>query len=89
MATSERDNTGEQSTGMRSKHHERGEKLLTATEVAERLGMSRGWVRNHARGAYPQITCVKLGSRLRFKEADIEEFVERCRKEAEKRGWAA
>jgi predicted DNA-binding transcriptional regulator AlpA len=65
------------------------EKLLAAEQVAKRLCMSVGWVRDHARGAYPQITCVKLGSRLRFKESDLEEFIKRCRKEAEKRGWAA
>lgn len=38
METFERDNTGEQSIGI---HHER-EKLRTATQVAERLGMLQG-----------------------------------------------
>lgn len=65
------------------------ESLLSAEEVAKRLGMSPGWVRDHARGAQPSIRCVKLGSRLRFREEDVEEFIQRCLTEAKKRGLAA
>lgn len=82
-------NTSEPKTAMYSIQHGRGEKLLSARDVADRLGMSEGWVRDHARGAKPSIRAVKLGSRLRFREIDVEEFIQQCLTEAKKRGWAA
>jgi excisionase family DNA binding protein len=53
----------------------RDERLLSAREVAERLGISERWVRDHATRRNPRIPAVKLGSLLRFRWADVEQFV--------------
>lgn len=53
------------------------ERLLTPREVAERLGVSERWVRDHATRRYPRIVAVKLGSLLRFRWTDVEEFLSR------------
>jgi excisionase family DNA binding protein len=51
------------------------ESLLTAQDVAERLGVSERWVRDHATRRYPRIPVVKLGPLLRFRKEDIEHFL--------------
>jgi excisionase family DNA binding protein len=51
------------------------ERLYTPQEVAERLGVSERWVRDHATRRSPHIRVVKLGPLLRFREADIAAFV--------------
>ncbi len=51
------------------------ERLYSAEEVADRLGVSDRWVRDHATRRNPRIRAVKLGPLLRFREADIEAFV--------------
>ena len=51
------------------------EHLLTAQEVADRLGVSERWVRDHATRRFPRIRAVKLGSLLRFRWADVEAFL--------------
>lgn len=51
------------------------EHLLTPQQVAERLGVSQRWVRDHATRRWPRITAVKLGSLLRFRWTDVEEFL--------------
>lgn len=62
--------------------------LLTAAEVAEWLGISKGWVHDHsARGKQPQLPYVRLGGQIRFEEAAIEEWIARNRQNA--RGRAA
>ena len=53
------------------------ERLLTPQEVADRLGVSQRWVRDHATRRKPRITAVKLGSLLRFRWADVEDFLAR------------
>jgi excisionase family DNA binding protein len=53
----------------------REERLYSAHEVAERLGVSERWVRDHATRRYPRIRAVKLGTLLRFRWVDVEEFV--------------
>jgi excisionase family DNA binding protein len=53
------------------------ERLLTPREVAERLGVSERWVRDHATRRNPRITAVKLGSLLRFRWTDVEAFLSR------------
>jgi len=50
-------------------------RLLTAKEVADCLGVSERWVRDHATRRFPRIPAVKLGSLLRFHWADVEDFV--------------
>ncbi len=53
------------------------ERLYSAQEVADRLGVSERWVRDHATRRNPRIRTVKLGPLLRFRWADVEEFVAR------------
>jgi excisionase family DNA binding protein len=50
-------------------------RLLTPRQVADRLGVSDRWVRDHATRRSPRIPAVKLGGRLRFRAADIEKFL--------------
>jgi excisionase family DNA binding protein len=51
------------------------ERLLTSGQVAERLGVSERWVRDHATRRQPRIAAVKLGSLLRFRWTDVEDFL--------------
>lgn len=51
--------------------------LLTAKEVAERLGVSQGTVKRWYREG--KLKGVQLGYRtLRFRVAEIEKYLERC-----------
>lgn len=54
-------------------------RLWTLDDVAQFLGVSKAWVRDHATRRQPRIPCVRLGSRqravLRFRAQDIEQFV--------------
>ncbi len=62
-------------------HHEQadpfdlGERLLIAREVAARLGVSERWLRDHATRRNPRIPAIKLGPLVRFRWADVQEFV--------------
>jgi len=51
------------------------ERLYTPKQVAARLGVSERWVRDHATRRFPRIRAVKLGPLLRFRDADISEFI--------------
>lgn len=51
------------------------EKLLTPDDLAEWLGVSAGWVRNHATRSEPKLPVVRLGKLMRFKASEIEEFL--------------
>jgi excisionase family DNA binding protein len=50
-------------------------RLLTPRQVADRLGVSERWVRDHATRRSPRIPVVKLGSLLRFRATDIDKFL--------------
>lgn len=52
------------------------EGLMNAQEVADRLGVSDRWVRDHATRRSPKIPVVKLGPLIRFRSVDIDKFVE-------------
>jgi predicted DNA-binding transcriptional regulator AlpA len=62
-------------------------KLLSVSEVADWLGVSSAWVRDHAHGRrQPKIVGVKLGSEdgkglWKFLESDVEKFIQECRQE--------
>lgn len=62
------------------------QRLLSVSEVAEWLGVSPAWVRDHAQGRrLPQLPAVKLGENdgkglWKFLEADIEQFIQTCRR---------
>ena len=52
--------------------------LLTLEQVAEMLGVSKAWVRDHATRRNPRIPVVRLGGKravLRFRPQDIESFI--------------
>jgi Helix-turn-helix domain len=50
--------------------------LLDVDDVAKRLNVSPGWVRDHAVGRrLPKIQCVRLGCLIRFRPADVEAFI--------------
>jgi len=54
--------------------------LLTLDQVAEMLGTSKAWVRDHATRRNPRIPCVRLGGRralLRFRPQDVEAFIDK------------
>ncbi|MGH9504802.1 MAG: helix-turn-helix transcriptional regulator [Terriglobales bacterium] len=54
-------------------------RLLSLEDVAEMLGVSRAWVRDHATRRQPRIPVVRLGGKralLRFRAQDIENFID-------------
>ena len=53
------------------------ERLLTAREVADRLGVSERWVRDHATRRNPRLRAIKLGSLLRFRWSDVQVLIEK------------
>jgi excisionase family DNA binding protein len=57
-------------------------RLLEVAEVAEWLGVSPGWVRDHACGKRKaKLPAVKLGDLWKFEKEKIEAFIESCRTE--------
>jgi predicted DNA-binding transcriptional regulator AlpA len=53
------------------------ERLLNAQQVADHLGVSERWVRDHATRRNPRIPAVKLGPLLRFRWEDVQALVAR------------
>jgi excisionase family DNA binding protein len=53
------------------------ERLLNAREVAARLGVSERWVRDHTTRRFPKLRGVKLGTLMRYRSADVEDFMEK------------
>jgi predicted DNA-binding transcriptional regulator AlpA len=54
--------------------------LLTLDQVAQMLGTSKAWVRDHATRRNPRIPCVRLGGKralLRFRPQDVEQFIDK------------
>jgi predicted DNA-binding transcriptional regulator AlpA len=52
--------------------------LLSDKQVAETLGVSRAWVRDHATRRDPRLPVVRLGGKravLRFRLEDVQEFI--------------
>ena len=55
------------------------EKLLGANEVAHWLGVSRAWVFEHSNGRRrPFLPSVKLGKSVRYRPADVDDFIIEC-----------
>lgn len=53
-------------------------RLLTLEQVAEWMGTSKAWVRDHATRRHPRIPVIRLGGRralLRFRPQDVERFI--------------
>jgi len=51
------------------------QRLLGPTDVARWLGVSPGWVRDHATRKEPRLKSVKVGKLLRFRPEDVEDFL--------------
>lgn len=52
------------------------DRLLTVEEVARVLRVSPGWVYDHADRKRPLIQSVRLGKAVRFREQDVQKFIE-------------
>jgi excisionase family DNA binding protein len=53
-------------------------RLLGPGDVAKWLGVSSGWVRDHATRKEPHLKAVKVGKLLRFRPEDVEAFLTEC-----------
>lgn len=49
--------------------------LLDPTQVAEWLGVSVAWVRDHSTRKSPRLPTVKAGKLLRYRPADVKQFI--------------
>jgi len=49
--------------------------LLNARQVADRLGVSERFIRDHTFRRSPRLRAVKLGKLLRYRRADVDLFV--------------
>jgi excisionase family DNA binding protein len=52
-------------------------RLLTVSDVARWLGVSKGWVYDHVTRKEPRLPCIRMGEITRFRRADIENFIEK------------
>jgi excisionase family DNA binding protein len=52
------------------------ERLLTISDVAEWLGVSKSWVYDHTTRKRPRVPSVRIGEMTRFRRADIKKFIE-------------
>jgi excisionase family DNA binding protein len=53
----------------------REERLLNARQVADRLGVSERFIRDHTTRRSPRIPAVKLGKLIRYRRADVDLFM--------------
>jgi excisionase family DNA binding protein len=51
-------------------------RLLTIGDVAQWLGVSKGWVYDHVTRKQPRLPCIRLGEMTRFRAEDIEKFIQ-------------
>ncbi len=51
------------------------QRLLGPSDVAKWLGVSAGWVRDHATRKDPRLKAIKIGKLLRFRPEDVEDFL--------------
>ena len=58
------------------------QKLLTVTEVAQWLRVSRGWVHDHASGRRkPVMPTIKLGRSVRFRPEQVQDWLDTLSKQ--------
>src|ERR1700758_1092659 len=55
--------------------HHNEERLLNAREVADKLGVSERFIRDHTTRRSPRIPAVKLGRLIRYRRADVDVFM--------------
>lgn len=77
LSPSPQSSSGPQSMPPRMIDFPAQERLLNAREVASRLGVSERWVRDHTTRRSPKIRGVKLGTLMRYRRVDVEEFMEK------------
>jgi excisionase family DNA binding protein len=53
----------------------RDERLLNAREVAEKLGVSERFIRDHTTRRSPKIPAVRLGKLIRYRRTDVDDFM--------------
>ena len=53
----------------------RDERLLNARQVADRLGVSERFIRDHTTRRSPRIPAVRLGKLIRYRRADVDVFM--------------
>ena len=76
---------GVPATGLQAVSSVRRTRLLDVGDVAEWLGVSKGWVRDHASGRrQPRLLAIKLGSSRgkglwKFREEDVYQFIQEQR----------
>jgi predicted DNA-binding transcriptional regulator AlpA len=51
------------------------DRLLNARQVAEKLGVSERFIRDHTTRRSPRIPAVKLGKLLRYRTSDVDVFM--------------
>jgi predicted DNA-binding transcriptional regulator AlpA len=54
-------------------HHD--DRLLNARQVADKLGVSERWVRDHTTRRSPRIRGIKLGLLMRYRREDVDAFM--------------
>lgn len=59
-------------TTQQSQHNDR---LLNAKQVADKLGVSERWVRDHTTRRFPKIHGIKLGLLMRYRREDVDIFM--------------
>ena len=59
-------------TAQQSRHDDR---LLNARQVADKLGVSERWVRDHTTRRSPRIRGIKLGLLMRYRREDVDAFM--------------
>jgi predicted DNA-binding transcriptional regulator AlpA len=52
-------------------HNNNDERLLNARQVADKLGVSERWVRDHTTRRFPKIRAIKMGMLVRYRRADV------------------
>jgi excisionase family DNA binding protein len=61
--------------GTASQQDENDERLLNARQVADKLGVSERFIRDHTTRRSPKIPAVKLGKLIRYRRADVDVFM--------------
>ncbi len=51
------------------------DRLMNARQVAEKLGVSERFIRDHTTRRFPRIPAVKLGKLIRYRPADVDVFM--------------
>ncbi len=58
-----------------SQPNQNDERLLNARQVADKLGVSERFIRDHTTRRSPRIPAVKLGKLIRYRRADVDDFM--------------